>query len=225
MINGIIHSGQEIVTNGLVLHLDAAQLRSYPTTGTTWTDLSGGGNNGTLTNGPTFNSANGGSIVFDGVNDYIAFTDSNLLPTAGLTLSSWFKTSVGDKWLIDKSAGGVVNGYNLISTSINGIQLTINGRQFSLSNSIITGNWMVITGTWTPSTSMILYMNGSQIGNTSLSVPASINNPSSNLRVAGRSNNTDFWNGNVANTLIYNRALTATEVLQNYNATKSRFGL
>jgi hypothetical protein len=143
----------EIVTNGLVLNLDAGFVPSYPRSGTTWSDLSLNGNNGTLTNGPTYSSDGGGSIVFDGTNDYIAFTDSNLLPTAGLTLSCWFKTSVGDKWLIDKSAAGVVNGYNLISTSANGIQLTINNRQFSLSNSIITGNWMVITGTWTPSTS------------------------------------------------------------------------
>ena len=61
----------KIVTDGLVLYLDAANNRSYPGSGTTWTDLSRGGNNGTLTNGPTFNGANGGSIVFDGTNDFI----------------------------------------------------------------------------------------------------------------------------------------------------------
>ena len=67
-----------IVTDGLVLCLDAANKRSYPGTGTTWTDRSANGNNGTLTNGPTFDSANGGSIVFDGTNDYVTTTKNNL---------------------------------------------------------------------------------------------------------------------------------------------------
>jgi hypothetical protein len=65
------HYSPKIVTDGLVLYLDAANTRSYPGTGTTWSDLSRGGNNGSLINGPTFNSANGGSIVFDGSNDYV----------------------------------------------------------------------------------------------------------------------------------------------------------
>jgi len=64
----------KIATDGLVLCLDAANNRSYPGSGTAWTDLSRGGNNGALTNGPTFNSANGGSIVFDGTNDYVQVT-------------------------------------------------------------------------------------------------------------------------------------------------------
>ena len=67
-----LHHSPRIVTSGLVLALDAADRNSYPGSGTTWTDLSGNANNGTLTNGPTFNSANGGSIVFDGTNDFEA---------------------------------------------------------------------------------------------------------------------------------------------------------
>ena len=69
--------GPKIVTNGLVLYLDAANKKSYPGSGTTWTDLSGNNNTGTLTNGPTFDSNNGGSIVFDGTNDYVSNTMSN----------------------------------------------------------------------------------------------------------------------------------------------------
>ena len=60
-----------IITDGLVLYLDAANTKSYPGSGTTWRDLSKSQLNGTLTNGPTFNSSNGGSIVFDGVDDYV----------------------------------------------------------------------------------------------------------------------------------------------------------
>ena len=70
------YANGKIVTNGLVLSLDAADRNSYPGTGTTWRDMSGNGNNGTLTDGPTFNSNNGGSIVFDGTNDYVALTPS-----------------------------------------------------------------------------------------------------------------------------------------------------
>ena len=66
-----INYNPRIVTDGLVLLLDAGNTKSYPGTGTTWTDISRNGNNGTLTNGPTFDSANGGSLVFDGVDDYV----------------------------------------------------------------------------------------------------------------------------------------------------------
>ena len=66
-----MYYGPRIVSNGLVLCLDAANKRSYPGTGTTWTDLSGNSNNGTLTNGPTFSAGNMGSILFDGTNDYV----------------------------------------------------------------------------------------------------------------------------------------------------------
>jgi len=78
-----------IITDGLVLCLDAGNPKSYPGSGTTWTDLSGNGNNGTLTNGPTYNSGNLGSLVFDGVNDYVNLGDLDL--PAPFTLSIWFK--------------------------------------------------------------------------------------------------------------------------------------
>jgi len=78
-----------IVTDGLVLALDAGNTKSYPGSGTTWTDLSGNGNTGTLTNGPTFDSANGGSIVFDGTNDYVQVTGSITVTSA--TFITWIK--------------------------------------------------------------------------------------------------------------------------------------
>jgi len=72
-------TGPNISTSGLVLALDAANTKSYPGSGTTWTDMSGNNNNGTLTNGPTFNSANGGSIVFDGSNDFVTLGNQSVL--------------------------------------------------------------------------------------------------------------------------------------------------
>ena len=96
--------GPSIITQGLVLALDAADRNSYPGSGTTWTDLSGNGNTGTLTNGPTYNSANGGSIVFDGSNDYVNFSYNSSLNIGGLniTLSSWVRPTS----LVNLNAGG-----------------------------------------------------------------------------------------------------------------------
>ena len=84
---GLSHSPR-IVTDGLVLCLDAANSRSYPKTGTTWTDRSTSGNNGTLTNGPTFDTNNGGSIVFDGSNDSVVTSDFDL---DYISIFTWFK--------------------------------------------------------------------------------------------------------------------------------------
>ena len=76
-----------VVTDGLVLCLDAGNVKSYPGSGTTWTDLSGKGNTGTLTNGPTYSSANGGSIVFDGVDDRVSGTSFNT--GQNFTINAW----------------------------------------------------------------------------------------------------------------------------------------
>ncbi len=87
--------GPKTITNGLVLYLDAANKKSYPGSGTTWTDLSGNVYNGTLTNGPTFSAANMGSIVFDGTNDNIQLGNaSTFLPTSAISLNCWAKTNV-----------------------------------------------------------------------------------------------------------------------------------
>ena len=104
--------GPDIITDGLVLYLDAANTKSYIGSGTTWKDLSGNSNDGTLTNGPTFDSGNSGSIVFDGVDDFVT-TGQQLDPIAfGLfadstsfwTVSSWFLPD------ITNSSAGAITG-------------------------------------------------------------------------------------------------------------------
>ena len=86
-----IKHSPRIVTDGLVLYLDAANTKSYPGSGTTWTDISGKSNNGTLTNGPTFDSGNKGTIVFDGSNDYVSETSglSDSLLQGDWSISFW----------------------------------------------------------------------------------------------------------------------------------------
>ena len=109
--------GPEIVKSGLVLYLDAGNQNSYPGTGTTWTDISRNNNNGTLTNGPTFNSENGGSIVFDGTNDYVS---TALTSTNSFTWNVWYKTNT------------VSNGFrNIISIRTNSYILMLFPLEFS----------------------------------------------------------------------------------------------
>jgi hypothetical protein len=87
-----VNTRNSIVTNGLVLYLDAANRISYVSGSTAWNDMSGFSNNGTLVNGPTFNTGDGGSIVFDGVNDYITLGTQNLIST-DFTINLWFNAT------------------------------------------------------------------------------------------------------------------------------------
>ena len=110
-------NGPKIVTDGLVLCLDAAIGKSYPGSGTSWTDLSGNGNNGTLVNGPTFSSANGGSIVLDGVNDYISTTSISI------------STFTYEGWLYNNLTGGSTNyGYFFSGSDCIGLAVSEGGN-------------------------------------------------------------------------------------------------
>ena len=217
-----------IIQDGLVLYLDAANTKSYPTTGTTWSDLSRRGNNGTLTNGPTFNSLNGGSIVFDGVDDYVSCGNNSNLQIEQGTISAWVKTTspgAGFRGIITKQ-----NNYGLFTN--NSVLVTYdwgNTQTRSTGINIADGTWKNIamsftTNTGTPSNNAIIYLNGSAILTTT--IKQSNNTVEVQLARGGVSaGSTQLLNGNISTGLVYNRALSATEVLQNYNATKSRFGL
>lgn len=220
---GLTHS-PKIVTNGLVLALDAANNKSYPGSGTTWTDLSGNGNTGTLTNGPTFSSANGGIIVYDGVDDTVT---CNLVTSDAnnVTMEAWFKATTlpGDRGLIYNGNGGS-NGYGLQFGACGATSTTLYVFFGGVSCNVVsyagmtTNVWYqaVYTRTTTPSTSNILYING---------ISRSTNTTSNPNAPAGSTLISSAFNGNIAIARIYNRALSATEVLQNYNTTRIRFGL
>ena len=216
-------NGPSITTNGLVLYLDAANRQSYTSGSTTWTDVSNNANNGTLTNGPTFSSANGGSIVFDGVDD-ISIHPSSLY-VDNFTLSAWvYKTSSGIQTIVAKGTGGsfIFNFYlriagnsgfygtNAVFTEITIADLTLN----TWNNTVLTYN----------KSNLKYFLNGVFVDQVSAT-----NTPSSspNNTTIGRLGdfNGQYWTGRISSTQIYNRALNASEVLQNYNATKGRFGL
>jgi hypothetical protein len=222
-MNGIIDSNQKIVANGLILNLDAAQLRSYPTTGTTWTDLSGNISNGTLINTPTFSSNNGGIFNFNGTDEYVSFDyAASPIITIG-SVNIWFKTSnAGSSYrsLITRGESwGIFLVDNILITYDWGSD-TPRTTGINVAN----GNWQNVSMTFTqtigfPSNNAIIYLNGSAVLTTTIKFKTN-----QNFRIASQ-NDAQLFTGDIANAQVYNRVLSATEVSQNYNATKSRFGL
>jgi hypothetical protein len=213
-----------IVTDGLVLCLDAANRKSYPGSGTAWNDLSGNNNTGTLTNGPTFDSANGGSIVFDGVNDFVQTTLNSSF--TAMTLMGFIKRNGNQVNYagIFFSRGTSVTGLDFYSTTNNlGYHWNDQSNTYTFVSNLAVPNttWCMITMSVT-STAATLYVNTSSVTNTVSHGTTTIND----LKL-GQDDDTAsrFMNGNIATTLLYNRALSAAEVLQNYNATRSRFGI
>ena len=214
--------GPDIITNGLVLALDAANVKSYVSGSTTWNDLSGNNNSGSLTNGPTFSSGSGGSIVFDGTNDYVNLGRPASLDLTTLTLSAWVRTITNaNQIVIGKSY--LSSYYMNIAPNVKAFSFWTNGSYLGSTTIPAIGDsmWCNIVGTIN-STSKSIYFNG--IINSS-TAGSTVGIDSNNVYIGNSPVLDAFFLGNIANIQIYNRALSATEVLQNYNAQKSRFGL
>ena len=227
-----VQGGQgNIVTNGLVLWLDAANPRSYdyPYIGTTWRDLSGNNNTGTLINGSTYNSSNGGNIVFDGVNDYVELGVTNISSTvSNLTINlqvrigkintkqaliSSYTPSPQGGWGIELLANNTINFFGFTNgTSFTDVQTV---QTYSLGQ-ILNICCVFNNGVFS------IYVNGVFL--VSKSGVSTIFKTSS-IRLAITPTAQIPFQGNIYQTLIYNRVLTSTEVLQNFNATRGRFGI
>lgn len=224
-----------IITNGLILNLDAGFTPSYPTTGTTWYDLGGNTYNGTLTNSPTFNSANNGSLIFDGVDDQAPVSNATFNNTlnalSAITVEIWIKpptspTQYGGYISRQTSAVSNYTGWSIRQNNLNNGAIEWFG--FGSNSNMITGSvtpnaWTLATGTWN-GTVMTLYINGSQASTRTNSVNT-ISATGQVLAIGKLSYGNFPQTFSMASARIYNRALTAAEVLQNYNAQKSRFGL
>jgi len=226
-----LHHNPRIVTQGLVLHLDAADKNSYPGTGTAWNDLSGLGNNGTLVDGPIYSSTNRGSITFDGINDYATVPNNsslNLTQTGG-TVAVWTRTNTNATGSINGNLVGktntYTNGYWLVKfNDKTRISLYGTGNIEMLGvRSIVDNIWHYVLATWT-SNQVSLYIDG--VLDRQQSYNFTFTTATNPLYIA-RQNSTGekYYQGDIAQTQIYNRTLSAQEILQNYNATKSRFGL
>jgi len=233
-------TGAPVVDASLVLWLDAAQTTSYPGTGTTWTDLSGKGNNGTLTSGPTYNVSNGGSIGFNGngSGNYVSVSDSVSLRPANITVCTWTKfnsfnstnTGVITKPQNSTVGGGWTNPYLSWMIRVEGT-----GTMFDVSigsssvyyaaasaYSFSTNTWYLLTLTY-DGTNLKGYVNTSLISSSS---PGAVINYTVNpVQIGAMNSALEYLNGYVSDAMIYNRALSSDEVSQNFNALRRRYGI
>ena len=230
---GVLYNSR-IVTDGLVFCLDAGDKMSYPGAGTTWTDLSKRGNNGTLTNGPTFDSANGGSIVFDGTNDYVSITRNSSITPNYISVCGWIKinSKSSNQFLLalPRSVNGGASYMMYYSLSLDGFvayaRTNSTGTiQTTSTFSPDTGRWYFLSMTSNGS-NLILFIDGEFEASLSFSSVLEYSG-STVLRIGSYDNQgtPTYTNGNIPLTQIYNRALSAQEIKQNYKATKGRFGL
>ena len=233
-------AGPNIITDGLVLHLDAANTNSYPGSGTTWTDISGKGHNGTLTNGPTFNSGDMGTIVFDGSNDTVTLSANSDFDfgTGDLTIEGFFnKSATTANLTLVCSENYYANGYNgnwiIRITNANTIAFASydgksNEEYSEFSAPTTSGKWyhFAFVREGTGSNESKFYLNGVVAGSGTISKSLS-NAGNEGLRI-GEDNNwaNAFMNGKISNVKIYKgKGLTATEVKQNYKALRGRYGI
>ena len=219
--------GPRIITDGLVFAVDAADRNSYTNGSNTWYDWSGNGNNGTLTNGPTFDEANGGSIVFDGTDDY-ATPNFTLNGSQPLTVSCWFNLdTVSKNWhsIIDAFKDANDRNFQLWCDNVGKIRVFHLGSPHSGTYTLSPNIWYNAIFTYPGSGLGTLYVNGNI---TDLNVPkGSGGGGDIQLNIGRRTDGSvnSYTNGSISNIHIYNRALTASEISQNYNALKSRFNL
>lgn len=229
--------GATIVTSGLTMMLDAANTKSYPGSGTAWRDISGNGITGTLTNSPVYNTNNQGYFSFSRASSqYVNIGTSAILQslTSAITISAWClftsfpPTGVAGYNIYDSTYVGSVEQTYLSLNNFSGQALlsvgtftgfASNEATYSYNNLAI-NKWYHIVGGYT-GTAWVLYVNGRLVQSTVAGGPTAV--PSSLFTIA--SGNSGYFNGNMASIQVYNRALSADEVQQNFNAYRGRYGI
>ena len=231
----------KIVTNGLVMYLDAGNNRSYPGSGTSWTDLSRNGITGTLTNGPTFNSANGGSIVFDGTNDY-GYVNKTFSSYTNFTVCFWIKINTTSNhqgiFSIKNSADiqDYMNGNFAIHTISGGYfgmeAQNLYAGNTSTNNTVINNLASYCCVVCNQSGNLVTYyLNGMPDGTQTITSTFTFSDHNllflgcRQYSTTGVTNPQNVINATIYSYQFYNRALSASEIRQNYHATKGRFGL
>jgi hypothetical protein len=222
----IIQELNSVVTTGLQLYLDAGNASSYSGSGTAWNDLSGNSRNGTLTNGPTYSSDNGGSIVFDGSNDYVQCTGS--LTVTAATFVTWIRRN-GNQGQYDGilfSRGTNVTGMNLQVS--NQVAYTwndaVNTYSWQSGLTIPDATWCMIavSVTSTAATAYLCQTSGTTTATNTVSHASSVIN---DIKIAWDDAAARYFNGRIAIAQLYNIALSADQVSQNFAADRARFGV
>lgn len=248
-MGAITGGARNMVTNGLVLNLDAANYKSYPGSGTTWVDLSGNGNNGTLTNGPTFSNTNAGSIVFDGTNDYVETSFETILNDC--TIEIWFKATSTRTYqyplaIRNNAVGSSYAFYlDMNDTDLGSTAQTIwtywnsGGTPYSVvSKTGANGNFgdwndstwrhYIFTRSTTVAPYTEHYMNGVKVTNVSRNGDQTTqfgNGAGYKLYLGQIGAGSLYFPGNQSVVRIYNKVLSSTEILQNFNSSRARFGI
>jgi len=224
---GVAYNSGSIITNGLVLCLDAANRKSYPDSGTTWTDLSGNGNNGTLVNGVGYDSDNGGSLSFDGVDDVVDINN--------FSITTEYTINIFIKFLGDISSQRAIVDFGNITGAVrfylnDNIVKIQHGGAFNTTG--VLSSFTPVLNTYYNITTTYSSGNSNLYFNSILNSSGSLVSPSTTptrlgiaARPIGSSSGISPLNCSIPIVQLYNRALTAQEIQQNYNATKSRFGL
>ena len=216
----------ELVTDGLVLNLDAGDPRSYPGSGTSWTNMSGGGHNATLINGATYNNENGGSIVLDGGTQYVSIPGTSSSPWA------FGQNGTIEQWVYVNGNTGTNNRFWCVINSSSSLDAYLNGSTYNIGlhgGSVITstaipqGVWTHLVVTYTSGTIKV-YFNGIEQGLTGTTTGYN-STTTSELSVGDFYNHGQNYelNGRISAMKIYNRALSPAEVAQNYDALKVRY--
>ena len=224
--------GGGIVTNNLYLHLDASNSSSYSGSGTAWNDLSGNSNNVTLVNGPTYSSNDGGYLDFDGTNDYInantALPDSFFQGNSTLSFWLYFNTVDSDSQgqaIIHHGTNSAYKGFHVMQR-VSKVNIDLWGTALETTSTFSASTWYNITITLNNTTNAcVIYINGSSDASGTLS--ASYTGTGNNCRIAGPIIEGgvfhDELHARIAQVFAYDAVLTASEVLQNYDATKSNY--
>jgi hypothetical protein len=210
-----------IVTDGLVLCLDAANTKSYPGSGTTWTDLSGNGNNGTLDNSVTFTNDGGGGLSFDGTDEIVLLP--KIITTNDFTVCQFISyiSDTGEGWTFEQYNS--LSGRLILSTTLNKFRFFIGGNNFFSSTTLISGQKYFICCSRNGSTGSI-YINGKLDASGTLN-SNSIDDIASAIGGSRAFSSAKQFIGNIYTTSVYNKALTPSEIQQNFNATRSRFSI
>jgi hypothetical protein len=220
------YANGKIVIDGLVLALNAADKNSYVSGSTTWSDLSGNNSNFTLNNSPTFSTSNSGYFTFNGTNQTATLASLEL--RRNFTLDGWFNPNVLNGFaLFGQGVQSINQGLHVWYISATSIRFGMysNDTDFTVSTSI--GNWynMVFTFNNSSPYTKQMYINGVALSGTPQQTQAPYIGTGIFRLGATFSSAGNYGNGSYAGMKIYNRILSAEEVLQNYNAQKSRFNL
>ena len=228
---GLAHS-PKIITDNLVLCLDAANTKSYGGSGTTWTDLSGEGNNGTIANGATYTSGVDGYFDFDGLDDRVTI-DSGIRTAVGefvatssnsFSISIWFEPNTSDtsrNCMFSKANGFGSAGNIFLEYAGTNLSSVIRGTATDDFYTSLTSTWHEVAICW-DGTTFKCYVNGSFVSNLSVGTATS---QDVDVRIGNSGNGNEPFDGKISNVKVYTKGLTATEVAQNFNALRGRYGI